>query len=295
MTRLLTIILILFVTDSFAQHSYFAPKGIIHFERVVYTKARMREMMSSLNKDNRGVMFRGNIDEMPESSTSNFTLQFDETQTLMEPSESTSDGSPKQTDIRIRTANTTARGNMGGGGQGRRQGQGSNNNRSRGGMQGTRITDKIYYQNLKTKESEIQLQLDEKIVIKDSLPDVTWRFTDEFRTIAGYECRRVNGATKDSLYVIAFYTEEIPASGGPVLVGGLPGMILGLVIPEMHINYWATSVTFTNDTISGSWKEKKVKEMTSAEFFKLLSGTVFGGRGNNQAQQKRQMLEQMIY
>lgn len=296
MTRLLIgFILLLFGTDSFAQHAYFATRGTINFEKVVYTKARMRELMAKHSGNRGGMMYMGNIDEMPESSTSNFVLKFDENQTLME-------SNTEETSTKTNTASTTTRGGRGsGGGRGNAGStQRSSANVSSGRMSGmargnNRMGDKTYFQNLKSKTSEVQLQIDEKIIIKDSLQDVTWRFTDEFRTIAGYECRRVNGATKDSLYVIAFYSEEIPVSGGPVLIGGLPGMILGLVIPEMHINYWATEVKFTTDQISSSWKDKKAKEMSSNEFFKLLSGSMFRGRGNNDAQQRRQILEQILY
>lgn len=297
MTRLLMIfVLLLFGTDSFAQYAYFATKGTINFEKVVYTKARMRELMAKHGGNgNRGMMYMGNIDDMPESSTSNFVMKFDEDQTLMEPNTG-------ETPAKSTAAPTSARGgrNSGGGrgntGSNQRNSVSTGSSRMSGMMRGNnRMGDKTYLQNIKSKTSEIQLQIDEKLIVKDSLQDVTWRFTDEFRTIAGFECRRVNGATKDSLYLIAFYSEEIPVSGGPVLTGGLPGMILGLVIPEMHINYWATEVKFTNDQISNSWKDKKAKEMTSNEFFKLLSGSMFRGRGNNEAQQRRQILEQILY
>lgn len=287
MTRLLiSFVLLLFGTDSFAQYAYFATKGTINFEKVVYTKARMRELMTKQN-GNRGMMFMGNIDDIPESSTSNLTLKFDENQTLMEP----------QVDESTTTAATTMRGrNSGGrGNAGASQRNRGNNRMSAMIRGGSRMENKVYLQNLKSKTSEIQLQIDEKLIIKDSLQDITWRFTDEFRTIAGYECRRVNGATKDSLYLIAFYTEEIPISGGPVLTNGLPGMILGLVIPEMHINYWATEVKFTTDQISNSWRDKKAKEMTSTDFFKLISNTMFRGQNNNESQRRRQILEQIIY
>src|SRR5690606_26638399 len=108
---------------------------------------------------------------------------------------------------------------------------------------------KVLYQNLKDQTVEIQVEIDEKYILSDSLSPITWRFTDEYRNIAGYECRRVNGATPDSLYLIAYYTDQIPVSAGPALSHGLPGMIMGLVIPEMHIHYWATNVAYSNEPV----------------------------------------------
>lgn len=281
--------------DSFAQHAYFATKGSIQYEKVVYTKARMRDLMAK-HGGNRGMMYMGNIDEMPESSTSNFLLQFDETQTVMSPIDMGTPVKSTMTAPSITKGSRSSSGGSRGGTGGSPRNNNTGGNRMGGMMRGNnKMGDKIYVQNLKSRISEVQLQIDEKILIKDSLQQVTWRFTDEFRTIAGYECRRVNGATKDSLYLIAFYSEEIPVSAGPVLTNGLPGMILGLVIPEMHINYWATEVKFTNDGISNSWRDKKAKEMTANEFFKLLSGSIFRGRGGNESEQRRQILEQIIY
>jgi hypothetical protein len=298
MTRLLIgFMLLLSGMNSFAQHAYFATKGSIQYEKVVYTKARMRDIMAKYGGNNRGMMYMGNIDEMPESSTSNFVLQFDENQTVMSPSDTSTPVKSTMTAPGItKGSRSSGGGSRGGAGAGGSQRNNNGGNRMGGMMRGNnKMGEKIYVQNLRSRTSEIQLQIDEKILIKDSLQQVTWRFTDEFRTIAGYECRRVNGATKDSLYLIAFYSEEIPISAGPVLTNGLPGMILGLVIPEMHINYWATEVKFTNDEISNSWRDKKAKEMTANDFFKLLSGSIFRGRGGNESEQRRQILEQIIY
>jgi GLPGLI family protein len=47
----------------------------------------------------------------------------------------------------------------------------------------------------------------------------------------------------DSIYVVAFYTEEIPVSGGPESFCGLPGMILGVALPHENVTWFATKVT----------------------------------------------------
>jgi GLPGLI family protein len=78
--------------------------------------------------------------------------------------------------------------------------------------------------------------------ITDSLPQNQWRLTNEYREIAGKNCRKATTVLFDSVYVIAFYTDEIPVSGGPENFQGLPGMILGIVIPRIHCTLFATSV-----------------------------------------------------
>src|SRR5690606_3241640 len=248
---LLYIILICCYFDTAAQHAYFPNKGIISFEKEVYVRARMREMTNRADGRNRGMMMRfgGNIDDVPEKNSSMFTLRFDDDETLMTPAEEAET-----------TGSTATSGRSGTGG-----GRGGNRtmNRAPNVRQSTRPGEqKVYYQNFREGTSELELNLDEKYLLQDSLQQITWRFTDEYRNIAGYDCRRVNGATPDSLYIVAFYTDQIPISGGPALVHGLPGMILGLAIPEMHINYWARKVDFVVDNVPNQWRDKKSKPMT---------------------------------
>lgn len=78
--------------------------------------------------------------------------------------------------------------------------------------------------------------------IEDSIPQLQWKLLGEYREVAGYNCRKASTIIMDSLYIIAFYTDEIPVSGGPESFSGLPGMILGIVVPRLNITYFATKV-----------------------------------------------------
>ncbi len=80
-------------------------------------------------------------------------------------------------------------------------------------------------------------------LVKDSTRKIHWKITDETREIAGYVCRRANALVLDSVYVVAFYTDEIAVSGGPESFTGLPGMILGVALPHENITWFATKVT----------------------------------------------------
>jgi len=83
---------------------------------------------------------------------------------------------------------------------------------------------------------------EETYLITDSTRRIQWRITNETREIAGYECRRANALVLDSIYVVAFYTDQIPVSGGPESFTGLPGMILGVALPYENTTYFATKV-----------------------------------------------------
>jgi len=86
---------------------------------------------------------------------------------------------------------------------------------------------------------------EELFLVKDTLRKINWKLTSETREIAGFNCRRANGVVMDSVYVVAFYAEQIPVSGGPESFGGLPGMILGIALPHDNTTWFATKVTDT--------------------------------------------------
>lgn len=86
---------------------------------------------------------------------------------------------------------------------------------------------------------------DEAFLVQDSLKKYKWRITNDTRKIAGFDCRRATTVIMDSVFVVAFYTEEIIPPGGPESFQGLPGMILGIVIPRMFTNWYATKVELT--------------------------------------------------
>lgn len=301
MNKIITLIIsILIAESSFAQYAYFSTRGAISYDKVTFTRARMRDMQQQMSQNTQGRFGGGrmfDLENIPESTTEKYTFQFDENSTLMftDP-DAQPENQPKGQGMQSQRIEIRG-GNRGGQGRG---GSVSGNFQAQGitRMQGGRNTrpdnsSKVLAQNLKNATSEVQVQIDDKYLITDSLSEITWRFSDEYRNIAGYECRRVNGATKDSLYVIAFYTDEIPISAGPALTHGLPGMILGLVIPEMHIQYWATKVNISNELVKKDWKDKKATSIKLDEFVNAF-GRYFQ-RGGDRNSNKRQVQEQLIY
>lgn len=101
--------------------------------------------------------------------------------------------------------------------------------------------------------------------LEDSIPVIQWRLSNENRVIAGYNCRKAVGKIMDSVYVFAFYTDEITITGGPCSISGLPGMILGLTIPRMYTSWIATKVTI--DKVD----EKQIAPVTSKKYFTRAS------------------------
>ena len=102
----------------------------------------------------------------------------------------------------------------------------------------------LTYTDLSMKSSITQKKIfEETFLVKDSVRKIKWKITDEFREVAGYTCRRANALILDSIYVVAFYTNEIHFSGGPESFAGLPGMILEVALPHDNVTWRATKIT----------------------------------------------------
>ena len=92
------------------------------------------------------------------------------------------------------------------------------------------------------KAISVKNVFEQAFLVQDTLRHIKWKITDETRNIVGFNCRRANAIIMDSIYVVAFYTDEIVTTGGPESFTGLPGMILGVSLPHQHVSWFATKV-----------------------------------------------------
>ena len=97
--------------------------------------------------------------------------------------------------------------------------------------------------------------------VDDSIPAIQWKLGNENRMIAGFNCRKATGIIMDSVYVFAFFTEEIMIPGGPCSINGLPGMILGLTIPRLYTSFIATKIMVNNVDVAA------IKPTTAKKYF----------------------------
>lgn len=119
----------------------------------------------------------------------------------------------------------------------------SKNNEERGGFADfSESENKFFADHEGGKFVNVKSLFEKNFQIEDSLGTIQWKITNETRVIAGFNCRRATTILYDSIYIIAFYTDEILISGGPETFHGLPGMILGVVVPRVHSTWFATKV-----------------------------------------------------
>jgi GLPGLI family protein len=80
---------------------------------------------------------------------------------------------------------------------------------------------------------------DADMIYTDSFTNFQWKLTTDTRTILGFECYKAIGKVKDSIEIVAFFAPELQAPIGPESITGLPGTVLGLVVPDLHTTWLA--------------------------------------------------------
>lgn len=238
--RLLTlsiVVLVMFTGIAHAQNKRFTTSGIIEFEKSVNMFAVIKKR---INKDNE-VFYKNLYDEYrrtrPQFQKLKSTLTFTSSQTLFVPGEHTLTGIFN--DDPMITQHNTIFSDF---------------------ATGTKVTQKDVFE--------------ERFLLKDTLRKIKWKITDERREIAGYSCRRANALVLDSIYVVAFYTDEIPVSGGPESFNGLPGMILGVALPHENITWFATKVTDQPVQANAVKPPTKGKQSTEKDMLKTITEAV---------------------
>ncbi|MEO8719659.1 MAG: GLPGLI family protein [Ginsengibacter sp.] len=136
---------------------------------------------------------------------------------------------------------------------------------------GSPATDNEVYSDYTNGQTIAHKNVFEKsFLIEDSLRNASWKITNDFREIAGFNCRRATTIIMDSVFVVAFYTDEIIIPGGPESFNGLPGMILGLVINRLHTTWYATKIEINTVNDKNIVPPAKGKKATNNEIMETL-------------------------
>jgi GLPGLI family protein len=146
----------------------------------------------------------------------------------------------------------------------------------------------VWYYDYKTSKFNRQKSVwGSKFSIEDSIPALEWRVTNENRIIAGFNCRKAVTKIFDSVYVFAFYTDEITIPGGPCSINGLPGTILGVTIPRLFTSWMATKV-MVNGVQENEIKPVASKKNYDMKFFNSSVDDHFKGWTPEDDEQRQQ-------
>lgn len=234
-TFIIFIVLLLTGNIVFAQHAHFTTSGTIEFNRNMNMYALMKKRINSDNEAFMQPFLENFMKNNPQFKVLKSTLSFTNNKTIFNPIEPETSSNNFFGDEPMTTQNN------------------------------------IVYTDLSTNSQISQKKVfEETFLVKDSTRKIRWKITDETREIAGYNCRRANAIVCDSIYVVAFYTTEIPVSGGPENFSGLPGMILGVALPHENITWFATKVTDTTLPPNTVTPPKKGKAADNASYRETL-------------------------
>ncbi len=134
------------------------------------------------------------------------------------------------------------------------------------------IDEDVWYSDFETSTSiKRKFVFDDHYLLTDSMAQINWKLVpNETREIAGFNCRKAVGILFDSVYVFAFYTDEILIPGGPMGLHGLPGMILGITIPRMYSSWIATKVDIVNVNKAAITPPLKGKKKKGSELIETV-------------------------
>ncbi len=122
----------------------------------------------------------------------------------------------------------------------------------------------------KNEFKSLKTVFEQTFLVEDSSRKLEWKMADEIRTIAGFECRKAVAIICDSVYVVAFYSDEITVSGGPESFHGLPGMILGQAVPRLYTTWFATRVELAEPTAKEYQVPRRGKKTSESELLSTL-------------------------
>lgn len=135
--------------------------------------------------------------------------------------------------------------------------------------------DNVIYSDINENKYTAQKAVfDNTFLIQDSLRKIDWKITQDTRTIAGFECRKATAIIMDSIYVVAFYTDQILTNGGPESFTGLPGMILGLALPRLNTTWFATKLELVEVKDTDMPLPKKGKKTNMADLDKQFKSSM---------------------
>lgn len=157
-----------------------------------------------------------------------------------------------------------------------------------------RDDENIWYNDYAGKTYTNLVSLDGYTQISGDLKKIKWKLhPDDQRVIAGFNCRLAETVLFDSVYVFAYYTDEIKTSGGPMGLHGLPGMIMGVTVPRLYTSWMATGLKASVPDASQIKAPTKGRKKTMDEIKKGISDLAKSwGSGTNRWID--QMLWQML-
>jgi GLPGLI family protein len=97
---------------------------------------------------------------------------------------------------------------------------------------------------------------DEKFIVNDVLPKIEWKIEKETQKIGEYDCQKASALFKGT-QIVAWFSTGIAINDGPIILSGLPGLIIKASINNM-VTYSAEKIVIEKEnTIIDTFKDGK--------------------------------------
>ena len=108
----------------------------------------------------------------------------------------------------------------------------------------------------------------QKLRIKEGIPSLNWKISDEQKKIGNFNCQKATTNFRGRRY-IAWFTSEIPTNIGPWKLHGLPGLILNVVDSEGDISLYAKQITKVPNNSFPKLPSEELQEISIEKYAEL--------------------------
>ncbi|CAM1359073.1 conserved exported protein of unknown function [Tenacibaculum soleae] len=105
-------------------------------------------------------------------------------------------------------------------------------------------------------------------MLKEQLPKINWKITDEFKDIGEYKCQKATGYFRGRTYT-TWFTQQIPIPFGPWKLQGLPGLIIEVKDAKKEIYFRVTKVNFKGTITINNFPDEE-KAIPLREYIEVI-------------------------
>jgi GLPGLI family protein len=117
-----------------------------------------------------------------------------------------------------------------------------------------------YYKQMSTQKMlRLAALEDEMFIVNDVLPKIEWKIEKETQKIGEYDCQKATAVFKGT-QIVAWFSTSIAVNDGPIILSGLPGLIIKASINNM-VTYSVEKIVIEkeNTTIAPFKKGKSIE------------------------------------
>jgi GLPGLI family protein len=120
-------------------------------------------------------------------------------------------------------------------------------------------------------------------LVESDMKALPWKLSEETKEILGYQCTKavLEASEERKSAIVAWFTDQIPVSVGPEMLGGLPGAALELSLNNGDNVITATGITFGPAEEAQIKAPTEGKKMTEQAYKRMVDDFIKEQGGSN--------------